>query len=78
MTDKIAKISEIFDSIQGEGPYVGCRQIFIRFCGCNILCDYCDTEFDKGEKYTVKQLVDKIKTFDLQLSLIHISEPTRP
>lgn len=66
MTDKIAKISEIFNSIQGEGPYVGCRQIFIRFCGCNILCDYCDTEFDKGEKYTVKQLVDKIKTFDLQ------------
>ena len=26
-----AKISEIFDSIQGEGPYIGYRQIFIRF-----------------------------------------------
>lgn len=39
-----APISEIFSSVQGEGKYVGCRQLFIRFTGCNIKCDYCDTE----------------------------------
>ncbi|RYD04476.1 hypothetical protein N752_13975 [Desulforamulus aquiferis] len=33
-----ANIQEIFSSIQGEGPYVGCRQIFIRFTGCNWQC----------------------------------------
>ena len=66
MTDsKKAKINEIFDSIQGEGPYIGYRQLFIRFCGCNLLCDYCDTEFDKGQKYSSKELLDKIKQFDL-------------
>ena len=61
-----AKINEIFDSIQGEGPYIGYRQLFIRFCGCNLLCDYCDTEFDKGSVYTVEELANKVKTYDLE------------
>lgn len=39
-----AKIAEIFSSIQGEGPYIGCKQIFIRFSGCNLGCKYCDTD----------------------------------
>lgn len=38
-----AFIREIFSSVQGEGPYVGCRQVFIRFAGCNLSCRYCDT-----------------------------------
>jgi len=38
-----AYISEIFSSIQGEGLYVGRRQVFVRFCGCNLACRYCDT-----------------------------------
>lgn len=40
----LVPISEIFSSIQGEGKYVGCRQLFIRFVGCNLSCRYCDTE----------------------------------
>lgn len=63
---KTAKINEIFDSIQGEGPYIGYRQLFIRFCGCNLLCDYCDTEFNQGTVYNIEELINKIKSFDLQ------------
>ncbi|HPX77174.1 MAG TPA: 7-carboxy-7-deazaguanine synthase QueE, partial [Methanobacterium sp.] len=37
------RISEIFSSIQGEGKLVGRRQVFIRFSGCNLTCNYCDT-----------------------------------
>lgn len=44
-----AYIREIFSSVQGEGLYVGCRQIFIRFEGCNLSCRYCDT-VKAGEK----------------------------
>jgi len=38
-----ANIYEVFSGIQGEGIHVGRRQLFIRFCGCNRSCRYCDT-----------------------------------
>ncbi len=38
-----AYISEIFNSIQGEGLYVGTRQVFVRFEKCQLHCAYCDT-----------------------------------
>jgi len=34
---------EIFESLQGEGFFVGVKQLFIRFSGCNLDCIYCDT-----------------------------------
>jgi organic radical activating enzyme len=37
-----APVFEIFSSIQGEGATLGERQIFVRFGGCNLHCDYCD------------------------------------
>jgi organic radical activating enzyme len=40
---KHAPIQEIFSSLQGEGPWLGERHIFIRFLGCDIRCRYCDT-----------------------------------
>ena len=46
--DAAAEIMEIFSSIQGEGPLVGERQLFVRFYGCNRACQYCDTEASKG------------------------------
>lgn len=36
-------LSEIFCSVQGEGPYVGQRQIFCRTAGCSLGCRWCDT-----------------------------------
>jgi len=36
-------VSEIYTSLQGEGPYAGERQIFVRLAGCPLRCNYCDT-----------------------------------
>ncbi len=38
-----AFISEIYASVQGEGPYAGERQVFVRLAGCPLRCSYCDT-----------------------------------
>lgn len=39
------RVSEIYLSIQGEGPRVGAPTVFIRFAGCNLRCPGwpCDT-----------------------------------
>lgn len=47
-------VIEIFSSIQGEGKYVGCRQIFIRTADCNLNCAYCDTNFLPAEFCSVE------------------------
>lgn len=57
-----APITEIFSSIQGEGIFLGQPQIFIRFRGCNINCDYCDEQKKRGfSNFTVKQVINKIE-----------------
>lgn len=43
MTTSDCELIEIFSAIQGEGPIIGQRQIFVRFGKCDVKCDYCDT-----------------------------------
>ena len=60
-----AKITEIFSSIQGEGKYVGEKQIFVRFSGCNLKCDYCDTNHEKVFEYSANDLICELEKYDL-------------
>ncbi len=55
------RISEIFDSIQGEGLYFGERQLFLRLFGCNLHCRYCDTRLNRFTEYESQEVADKFK-----------------
>lgn len=68
-----AIIKEIFTSIQGEGPYIGVKQLFVRFCGCNLQCEYCDTTtasrlHEEGDtlEFTPTELLEQVNAFDLK------------
>ncbi|MDR3602215.1 MAG: 7-carboxy-7-deazaguanine synthase QueE [Desulfosporosinus sp.] len=47
-------LTEIFSSIQGEGPYVGVRQLFLRLPKCNLTCPYCDTETKVPQQFRIE------------------------
>lgn len=60
-------VAEIFGpTVQGEGPNVGVKCIFVRVAGCDFKCDWCDSKFSwdvKKEQYTgaIKLMNDLIK-----------------
>lgn len=41
----VLRLSEIFDSLQGEGVNVGKPCRFVRLALCNLHCHYCDTKY---------------------------------
>jgi len=58
-----AKIVEVFESIQGEGLYLGEKQIFVRFFGCNLNCNFCDTRPDRFMEYEPQELFKEIELY---------------
>lgn len=59
-----ANVHEVFSSVQGEGPYVGVRQVFIRLSGCNLSCRYCDTAHGVSEGQCRVEVAPGGKGFD--------------
>lgn len=69
----IYKVTEIFKSIQGEGINVGRPSIFLRFYGCNLNCEWCDSKYSiKNNEYTEMVFDDIIREID-KLSNINIT-----
>ncbi|MBU1124848.1 MAG: 7-carboxy-7-deazaguanine synthase QueE [Candidatus Omnitrophica bacterium] len=58
-----AKITEVFESIQGEGIYVGEKQLFVRFYDCNLSCSYCDTKPNAYTEYTPQELFEELTLY---------------
>jgi len=59
------KVSEIFESIQGESTFQGLSCLFIRLFGCNLSCDFCDALYTRiGNRFfelSVDEVVRRVK-----------------
>ncbi len=51
---------EVFYSLQGEGLRTGQATVFVRLAGCNLACDFCDTDFRVKETLTMDELAAEV------------------
>ena len=70
------KINEIFYSLQGEGYHTGTPAVFIRFSGCNLKCDFCDTRHEEGEMMTDEDIVNEIGKYPAVMVILTGGEPS--
>jgi 7-carboxy-7-deazaguanine synthase len=54
-------LAEIFYSIQGEGTWTGIPAVFVRLAGCNLACDFCDTDYSMKALASVDDVVRMIR-----------------
>lgn len=53
------KVVEKFVSINGEGLHSGELAVFIRFFGCNLRCEYCDSKYSYDKNEATEELTEK-------------------
>jgi 7-carboxy-7-deazaguanine synthase len=77
MQQHIFQINEIFESIEGETTFSGFPSLFIRFTGCNLRCNYCDTKYaySEGKFYSTEQIIELIKGSNKKYIIITGGEP---
>lgn len=70
------RINEIFYSLQGEGHHTGYPTVFIRFCGCNLRCPFCDTKHEEGILMTDDEIVRAVNLYEAGWIVLTGGEPS--
>lgn len=78
--DGFFHVTEIFDSIDGEGKRTGLMAVFVRLAGCNLRCSYCDTAYsltldDTKEALTEEEVLRRIHGYPWKRITLTGGEP---
>ncbi len=75
----ILPVTECFYSLQGEGFNSGKPAFFIRLCGCNVKCSFCDSKnswsMDNATWIEIETLADKVEKSGTNNVVITGGEP---
>jgi 7-carboxy-7-deazaguanine synthase len=55
------QLAEMFYSVQGEGTYAGTPAVFVRLAGCNLACDFCDTDYSLKFFASIDEVVARVR-----------------
>lgn len=71
------RVTEIFFSLQGEGSRAGRPCVFVRFTGCDLRCDYCDTAyaFHGGKDMEPEEILAEVARHPTRFVLLTGGEP---
>ena len=69
------QITEIYKSIQGESTYAGLPCVFVRLTGCNLRCNWCDSEytFTGGHPMTLEEVETEVQSLSPRGGLVEIT-----
>lgn len=71
------RITEIFNSIQGESTYAGLPCTFVRLTGCPLRCTWCDSEytFHGGIEMSLSEVTERVRAYACRLVEVTGGEP---
>jgi 7-carboxy-7-deazaguanine synthase len=74
-------INEIYRSLQGESTRAGLPCVLVRLTGCNLRCDWCDTQhaWNGGTEMSLDEICQHVAELDCRRVLLTGGEPlTQP
>ncbi len=77
MSEASLRITEIFQSLQGESRTLGLPTVFVRLTGCPLRCGYCDSEyaFFGGSRLQLEDIVAQVEAYSPRFVCVTGGEP---
>lgn len=64
------QVADIFYSVQGEGMWTGTPAVFVRLAGCNLSCDFCDTDYAVKQLMSIDEVLKAVRTAGAECPMV--------